>query len=276
MKKILVPIDFSACSRNSLKNAIIVAEKLRMELLLYHSVVVPVAFADGAPITAVDMGFEEMEAHAESSMKKLKEEFPDLKRVTHSDVLQYGSLQESISELVDKENIGLILMGTHGASGFEAALLGSNTYHVMKHVQCPVIALPENADITKMSHIALAGDYKSVPDHDTLQFVMEFARAFYAQIHIIHIDKGEVVVKDQIDIARSMERYLKNTEHTFHFRKFEDVEEGLVAFAKEKEIDLLVMIAKHHGFFERLRHGSSTKKMLMDIPMPLMVLQEQK
>ena len=274
MKKILVPIDFSNCSRNALKNAIKIAEKLNMELMLYHSVVVPVAFADGAPITAVDMGFEEMEAHAESSMQKLAAEFPDLKRVKYSNMLQYGSLQESISELVEKEEVSLILMGTHGASGFEAALLGSNAYHVMKHVDCPVIALPENSDITKMKHIAFAGDYQSVPNHDVLQFVMDFARAFYAQIHIIHIDKGHVVVKDQIDIARSMERYLKNTEHTFHFRKFDDVEEGLVAFAKEQNIELLVMIAKHHGFFDRLRHGSHTKQMLMDIPMPLMVLHE--
>lgn len=274
MKKILVPVDFSACSKSALKNAIKIAERMHMELLLYHSVVVPVGFAEGAPVGGVDLGFTEMEEQCKTDLSALKAEFPLLEKIPHREVIQYGSLAESINELIEKEDVQLILMGTHGATGLSGALLGSNAYHVMKNINKPVIALPEGADITKMTRIALAGDYKSIPNPELIKMVIELARAFYAQIHIIHIDKGDVVVKDQIDIARGMEKYLKNTTHTFHFRKFEDIEDGLIAFSNEKKIDLLAMIAKNHTFFDRLRNGSHTKKMMLEIPMPLMVLHE--
>lgn len=274
MKKILVPVDFSDCAKSALKNAIKIAERMQMELLLYHSVVVPVGFAEGAPVGGVDLGFAEMEKQCKADLANLKEEFPLLAKIPHREVIQYGSLAESINELIEKENVQLIVMGTHGATGLSGALLGSNAYHVMKNINKPVIALPKDADITKMTRIALAGDYKSIPNPELIKMVIELARAFYAQIHIIHIDKGDVVVKDQIDIARGMEKYLKNTTHTFHFRKFEDIEDGLIAFSNEKKVDLLAMIAKEHTFFDRLRNGSHTKKMMLEIPMPLMVLHE--
>ena len=274
MKKILVPVDFSDCSKTALNNAIKIAEHMQMELLLYHSVVVPVGFAEGAPVGGIDMGFEEMEAQCRKDLEAMVADYPMLEKIPHKEVLHYGNLSESINDLIEEENVALIVMGTHGASGLSGALLGSNAYHVMKHVDLPVIALPEGSDISMMKHIALAGDYLSIPRPELLKMVIDIARAFFAQIHIIHIDKGEVVVKDQIDIARSMEKYLKNTNHSFHFRSFEDVEEGLIAFTKEMNIELLAMVAKNHSFFDRLRKGSHTKKMMMEIPMPLMVLHE--
>lgn len=274
MKKIVVPIDFSKCSKNALANAIKIAERMKMELVLYHAVALPVGFAEGAPVGAYDYGFEELEKQARKDLNSLVEAFPLINKLTHQTCVQYGPLYEGINEMNEDGSVALVVMGTHGASGFAKALIGSNTYNVMKSIACPVIALPEDADITKMTHIGIAGDFISVPNPDLIHIVIDLARAFYAQIHVVHIDKGEVEVKNQIDVARRMEKYLKNTNHTFHFRKFEDVEEGLESTAKELNIQLLAMIAKHHGFFDKLRHGSHTKKMILDIPLPLMVLHE--
>lgn len=275
MKKILVPIDFSDCAANALRNAIKIAERTQMELVLYHSLVVPVGFAEGAPVGGGDFGLEEMEKKAKKDMAELVKTFPQLKKVKFSEVIQYGSLYEPINEMVASENVTLVVMGTHGASGFAKNLVGSNAYHVMKNVDCPVIALPEDADITKMTQIGLAGDYLNVPNVELIRSLIDIARAFYAQIHVIHIDSGEVLVKDQIEIARRMEKYLKNTNHTFHFRKFDDIEEGLIAFKEEKKLDMMAMIAKHHNLFDRVIGKSHTKSMMLDIPMPLMILHEK-
>ena len=274
MKQIIVPIDFSDCSKNALKNAIKIAERMHMELIMYHSVLVPVGFAEGAPVGSVGYDFEELEGESRKQLEECASEFALLEKIPHRKMIQYGTLHENINELMQTEDIALVVMGTHGASGIAKTLIGSNAYHVMKHVKCPIIALPEDADIGNMSHIALAGDYIRVPDSGTIQLVIDLAKAFYAQLHIIHIDKGNVMVKDQIEIARRMDKYLKRINHSFHFRKFDDVEEGLLAFAKEVNIELIAMISKHHSLFERLRHASHTKKMILDIPMPLMVLHE--
>ncbi len=274
MRKIVVPIDFSECSKNALRNAIKIAERMNKELILYHSVVIPVGFAEGAPVGTMDMNLDELEIQSKKDLKALVTEFPMLEKINYQSFIQYGPLHEGINDLNEENKVALVVMGTHGASGFAKALLGSNAYHVMKHVACPVVAIPEGSDITQMTHIGLAGDFMSIPNPELILDVIDLAKAFNAQIHVVHIDTGEVDVKQQIDIARRMEKYIKHTNHTFHFRKFDDVEEGLQATAKELDIQLFAMVARHHGFFDRLRHTSHTKKMVLDIPMPLMVLQE--
>lgn len=274
MKKILVPIGFSECSKSALKNALKIAERMNMELLLHHSVVVPIGFAEGAPVGGIDLGIEEIEHQAKKDMEDLIKSLPLLEKISYQKFIQYGSLQESIHDLVGEEEIALIVMGTHGASGLSGALLGSNAFNVMRNVHVPVIALPQDADISRMKHIALAGDYLSIPNPELIQMVVDIAKSFFAHLHIIHIDKGTVEIKDQIDIARALEKYLKHINHSFHFRAFDDVDEGLIEFSKEMSVELLVMISKRHSFFERMRHASHTKKMMLEIPMPLMVLHE--
>ena len=274
MKKILVPIDFSSCSKNALSNAVQIAERMNMGVILYHSVIVPMGLAEGMPAGNVGYDFEELESSSRSNLKQLAAEVSGLSKISSKDIIQYGTLHDGINDLIEQENIALVIMGTHGASGLAKALIGSNAYHVIKHVNVPVIALPVDSDISRMKHIALAGDYRNVPAHDSIHLVADIVKAFLGQLHIIHIDKGEVLAKEQIDIARSMHKYLNHINHSFHFRKFDDVEEGLLDFAKEMKIEMIAMISKHHSFLERLRNSSHTKKMILDIPMPVMVIQE--
>jgi len=274
MKKILVPIDFSSCSKNALSNAVQIAERMRMEIVLYHSVIVPVALTDGIPAGNLDYDFHALEKSARERIERLTEELPSLLKIPHQSVIQYGALHESINDLCDEDDIALIVMGTHGASGFAKALIGSNAYRVIKHAKIPVIALPVDANISRMKNIALAGDYHSVPEHNAIQLVADIVKAFLGELHIIHISKEDILVNQEINMARSMAKYLKHIPHSFHFKKFDDVEEGLLAFAKEEKIEMIAMISKHHSFLERLRHGSHTKRMILDIPMPMMVINE--
>lgn len=274
MKKILVPIDFSSCSKNALSNAVQIAERMKMGVILYHSVIVPVGLGEGMPAGNIGYDFEELETSSRARMEQLASELPELSKVSHQNIIQYGALHDSINELSQREEIALVVMGTHGASGLAKSLLGSNAYRVIKHVSMPVIALPENANIGRMKHLALAGDYLNIPDHDSIQLITDLVRAFMAHLHIIHIDKSDVLEKEQIDIARRMDKYLKHIKHSFSFRKFDDVEKGILEFAKEEKIDLVAMLSKQHSFLERLRHGSHTKKMILDIPMPIMVVHE--
>ena len=273
MKKIIVPVDFSACSDNALRNAIVIAKRMNMKLMLLHSYIIPVAVAEHAP-GFINQEIEMAEGSAQKQMVQLEEQFPGLKEVTYQNVVEGGTLLDSMRTLVKDYDVAMVIMGTHGASGIQRALLGSNAYNIMKHLPCPVIALPEDADIKQMKRIGLGGDYKSIPSADCLKSVIELARAFYAELMIIHIGEDQDLEHSEMEIARGMEKYLKNTKHSFHFRKDTHVEDGLVNFAKEHEIDLLAMISKRHSFLERLTQGSQTRRMMLDIPMPLMVMHE--
>ncbi len=273
MKKILVPLDFSDCSDNALKNAIRLAERMNMELILMHSYTVPAAMAEHAP-GALIQELELAEMKAKNEFANLEERFPDLADVKYQESVEGGMLLDNVKGLVKANDVAFIVMGTHGASGLQRVLLGSNAYSIMKHVKCPVIAIPDGADITKMKHIALGGDYKSIPGHDCIQPLIDLTKALYAELHVIHIDQDKELDHDEMDIARGLDKYLKSVKHSFHFKNDYDVEEGLLSFVKEQNVGLLAMISRHHSFLDRLSHGSETKRMMMDIPMPLMILHE--
>lgn len=273
MKKILVPLDFSGCSDNALKNAIRIADRMNMELILMHSYIVPVAMAEHAA-GFLTQEIELAEKNATDRFDRLEERFPDLKDINYQRFVEGGTLLDNIRGLIKAHDVAFIIMGTHGASGLQRVLLGSNAYSIMKHVKCPVIAIPEGADMSRMKHIALGGDYKSIPSHDCIQPLVDLTRALYAELHVIHIDQDKELDHNEMETARGIEKYLKSVKHSFHFKNDYDVEEGLLTFVKEENIGLLAMISRHHSFLDRLSHGSETRRMVMDIPIPLMVMHE--
>tara|TARA_R110001599_G_scaffold285347_1_gene487567 strand:- start:8916 stop:9737 length:822 start_codon:yes stop_codon:yes gene_type:complete len=271
MKKIIVPIDFSDCSKNALTNAIVVAERMNMELVLLHSFMLPMATTDGTPIMVGSM-IDDLQKASESSMASFVKKMPELDRVEYSTEVTAGLLLNGLNDVLEKHDTAFVIMGTHGASGLKRAFMGSNAHTVIKNVDCPVIALPEDADITKMKRIAMSGDYKHTPVAQTIEPAIALAKAFFAHLSIIHIDQDKNLEHNEIEIAKSLEKYLKKVNHSFHFKRDYDVEEGLLSFAKEDNIDLLVMISRHHSFLDRIARGSETKRMVMDIPMPLMIM----
>lgn len=273
MKKILVPLDFSECSDNALKNAIRIADRMHLELILMHSYVVPVAMVEHAA-GFLTQEIEQAEKNAKGQLDRLEERFPDLKSVSYQRSVEGGTLLDNIRGLIKAHDVAFIVMGTHGASGLQRVLLGSNAYSIMKHVKCPVIAIPDGADVTRTKHVALGGDYKSIPTHDCIQPLVDLTKALYAELHVIHIDQDQELDHSEMETARGIEKYLKSTKHSFHFKKDFDVEEGLLKFVKEQNVGLLAMISRHHSFLDRLAHGSETKRMIMDIPIPLMVMHE--
>lgn len=272
MKKIIVPIDFSNCSVNALKNAITIAKRLNSEIILCHCLTMPIGFAEGAGLT--DYGFDELQNQAKSDLDDLLKSFPSFNELKSKRLVEFGPLQDLVNAQFTSEDNAMVVMGTHGAKGFIGELMGTNAYNVIKHANCPVLALPESADITQMKKVAVAGDYKSVPSSHLLHSVIDLAQAFYAHLSIVHIDQDDTLEHNEIEIARGMDKYFKNVRHSFHFRKDADLEEGLISFVEEENIDLLVMISHQRNFIDRLMHKSDTKSLVMHIPMPIMVLKE--
>jgi nucleotide-binding universal stress UspA family protein len=275
MKKIIVPIDFSDCSINALNNAALVADALHMELVICHALMAPSGFAAEIPISTVDMGLEAIEKQAEEDIKKLINNSESIQKVPHHYEVQYGALSSYLEKLTTElDDVAIVIMGTHGAEGLQKFLLGSNAFHIMRHLNCPVLALPEKTDLKQMKQLAFAIECDNVPSHDIITMVVSLTKAFFGELHLIHVDNQEVYEKGQLEVARGLEKYLRGISHKFHFKQDENVNEALMEFTKEHKIDLLMMVAKHSPLLERLKHKSHTKQMMLDIPITLMVFHD--
>jgi nucleotide-binding universal stress UspA family protein len=144
IRQILCPIDFSEFSQHALHHAVALAKWYRASLMLLHV----------QPILAVPAGPPEMlptmvltrdqQQQLLVAMRKLVAEEVGETVLTHVEVLE-GNPAREIVDRAKEMSSDLIVMGTHGSSGFEHMLLGSVTERVLRKAFCPVLTVPRQA-----------------------------------------------------------------------------------------------------------------------------------
>lgn len=139
LAKILVPVDFSECSKKALAYAVSFARRFKAELVLLH-VVEP--YAPYPEMTAWDAASLET-ASREFGEEELQFLRQSIQTEIHcSTVLKTGNAHREIVDAA-KEN-GVDLISTHGYTGLSRALLGSTTEQVVRRAGCPVLVVREN------------------------------------------------------------------------------------------------------------------------------------
>jgi nucleotide-binding universal stress UspA family protein len=142
IKSILVPIDFSGPSKLALKYAVPFAGQFEAKLTLLH-VVEPVPMPDFAKAYPLMMENDRVLAASKAQLERLmKQETIDPKIVEQTLVRQGRSFYE-ITDAARTLEVDLIIISTHGYTGFKHALLGSTTERVVRHAPCPVLVVRE-------------------------------------------------------------------------------------------------------------------------------------
>ncbi len=272
IKNILVPIDFSDCAKNALKNAIELAKLSEARLTLLNAFHVPVPHSPVGTATIVQTLAHEVEEVAIEDFKKLKNEFPELDAMQCKFVVEHGFAIDRILAGIKTYQSDLIVMGTVGASGVEEVVLGSNTNRIIKQSSVPVLAIPSDASIADISNIVLASDYGEIHDYEKLAAIKTIVDLFHANLHVIHIGKKPMIDEDSVIGARSLERALKGLDKTYNYINHNNFEEALFKFVAEKDIDMLAMLPREHNWIERILMVSHTRKIVFHTKIPLLTI----
>jgi nucleotide-binding universal stress UspA family protein len=142
IKSILVPIDFSGPSKLALKYAVPFAEQFEAKLTLLH-VVEPVPMPDFARTYPLLIENDKLMAASKAQLELLmKQEAIDPKIVDQT-LVRLGRCFHEIADAARTLKVDLIIISTHGYTGFKHALLGSTTERVVRHAPCPVLVVRE-------------------------------------------------------------------------------------------------------------------------------------
>ena len=141
-RRILHPSDFSAASNAAFKKAIEMAKASRAELLIVHVInpIVPVA---GEGYVSPKM-YEDLAASTRAwARKQLDRLLGKAKKsgVRGKGVLAEGAAHEQIARIAKTKRADLVVMGTHGRSGFARLFLGSVAGRVVAAAPCPVLTV---------------------------------------------------------------------------------------------------------------------------------------
>ncbi len=145
--KILIPIDFSEYSQEALRQACDLGRRFDSELHLIHVLhsVTPAGktTTEFRPLhESIVAGWKE---EAEQKLDKLPDASMGPKRVDRKVI--FGNPALEIVNYADAHGIDLIVMGTHGRTGFKAWMAGSVAERVVRFAHCPVLVVRPKSDV---------------------------------------------------------------------------------------------------------------------------------
>ncbi|HLT53290.1 MAG TPA: universal stress protein [Flavobacteriaceae bacterium] len=239
MKRILVPTDFSKEAENALKVAAQLAKKHNAEIYLLHLLELPLHQVDALS------GHSEL-PEAMFFMKLAHKKFEDTMNQDYLegiDVHETVNFQQSfagIKDICKEENIDLIVMGSHGASGFKEMFIGSNTEKVVRTSDVPVLVIKNEHKEFKVHDFVFASDFKK-DNKETYKQAAKLAKSFDAKIHLVMVNTANTFVTTSEANERIL-NFIKDVDYeNYSINIYNDktVENGILNFSRSIDADLI-------------------------------------
>lgn len=287
-RHILSPVDFSDCSRHALDHALAIAQWYGGTVTALH-VMPQLAYADPIIGGALLYTPEDLDrAHAELDRLVAAEAgtTPVETRIMS------GSAGAAIVEEAKDLPADLVVLGTHGRSGFTRLMLGSVTERVLRHAPCPVLTVPPRVpDVVPtgpvMFHRILCAVDFSASSLKALAYAASLARETGAHLTLTHVVELAPVYEPALiggnsltaDIEVAAERATRGRLETLapagvpvstvvtSGKPYRQV----LALAESEKSDLIV-IGVHGGLGDRLHFGSTTNHVVRAAACPVLSL----
>ncbi len=196
-----------------------------------------------------------------------------------------------IYDYAKKKKIDLIVMGTHGRTGFQHAIMGSVTEKVIRKSKLPVFTAHASdtlVPLSKMKDLVVPLDF-SASSAAGLDEAVKFAKKFDLRLNLLHIVPKHIELNTSdsyIDVIQeypnvldeAMER-LKDFEKKYsHFNNLRlqvskgKVVDEILEFCNDHEVDMIMMAKRGYSLAEQIFLGKTTERLIQKTNIPLMVL----
>jgi len=302
IRRILCPVDFSACSRAAVDYAMAIAHWYGASVTALHVFPLPpVAAAPTGPIIMdpILLTVAERE-HLLADARRLLE----VERApgTQTDaVIRQGAVPAEILAQADSMQADLLVMGTHGRSGVDRWLLGSVTEKVLRRSRCPVLTVPPGlpdavpAAPVLFKHIVCPVDF-SDSSMRALEYAKSLAREADAELTVTHAVTPEFEIpfdypvgETSFTLAEAQKLYEGHAKRRLDALTREDTEactvrplltrgkpwKEILRVAARVQADLIVMGVQGRGAADLMFFGSTTQHVVRQATCPVLTIKAQ-
>lgn len=277
MRNILLPTDFSENSKNAIRFAMKFFEG---EPCTFHilNTEKPTKYMT-AEIRSSAPGSSLYKNLINANKKQLAEIIEDCEATSDNEnftfvpIVDFANITEAINQVVASHNIELIVMGTKGATGAAKALFGSNTIKVVRNVNSPVLAIPENYTFQEIKSILLSLNYQYDITSKNMEILLDVVTKNNASLKVLETLEKEEEAIEGIAIKRKMtEEIFKEIEFKHYAINNIPAPMAISAFEQLIPIQLHAMIVNRESFLDRFISGSDTSKISYASSVPLLAL----
>ena len=271
MKTILVPTDLSPLADGALQVAANLARTYGARILLVHYLPFSIApLSADADVIAIASYLNEEEAEATSGLQQAADN-PlyhgiDITPITCRD-------QNGLYATMTERGADLIVLGTHGTSGWDEWLFGSNAEHIVRAAHCPVLVVkqaiknfaPKNAVAAIDMDDALRQQWPPYPFDAGGNRLKQFV--YVSTPNDMLAAEGVHAWMDELAGEKGL------TDYELHIRQARTVEVGILNYARERQADLIIVYTYGHTGLRHLLQGSVAEDVLNHAPVPVLILQ---
>lgn len=271
MRPIIVPIDFSDCSINAFMHALSIAKRSELDLVLVwvkkpEENQVPFLETTEDPKKAVTAEFEKMVAKYQPELPASKIEFR----------IREGKVNKEIVKEAYESAAFLIVVGTHGISGFEEFWIGSNAQKLVSEAPCPIITIRGGIKISKeLTRIILPID-ATIETRQKVPFTSLIAKLFEAEVHILVLYTSKVQAErlQTEEYAEQAAKYLHENKIKFIIETVEvkELVEDIITYAKLVDANLISIMSEMVKSTKNLWLGSYAHQMVNHCPVPVLTI----
>lgn len=277
IQKILVPYDFSETSELALEHASFMAKLLKAELTLLH-VVESYSFTS-AISNAFSKTQRDFESKVESSANENLQQIAN--NLHHKDGIKVnirtdvGKIYKTIISVGEEIDTDIIIMGTHGVSGVQELLIGSNAFRVVSAASCPVITVQTHARKIGFKDIILPID-NSKESRQKVIHAIEIAKHYNSVIHI-----AGIVTMSDLELQRRFEvkihqvkEFIEKHEIPFTVKMFKGDNIATISmdYAYEINADLILIMTEQEINSTGLLMGSFAQQIVNHSKVPVLTV----
>ncbi|MBI2213790.1 MAG: universal stress protein [Acidobacteria bacterium] len=277
--RILVPVDFTDTSTVALATARRLAEGYDAEMLALFAdtFVPPIAYAD-VPVGWYDENLDELKGAATTRLVSyLREHVGEVAKwearvVTDTPV-------HAILATANEWNADLVVMGTHGWSGWRRVLLGSVAESVLHELDVPIVTIRHRdgepaTGINGIKRLLCPVNYSEVA-REAIAVAGSIAEAFDGEIYVVHVIEAERTEPHEGDLDALREWIPHEMRHRCLYKELVihgHAAEMVIDLAAKLESDMIVVGAQHRRFVDTTVIGTTTERILRHAGCPVITV----
>ena len=248
--RILVPVDFSDISEIAIRTAAAMAKLFNVQLILLHVMEYKEYYFSVLPEAKLLMPhIDDLKIETRKKLDEMQSMIKSEMGIRPEIFITTGNIESEIRDYATKENVGLIIMGTHGVSGYKEIFIGSNAQRVVTLSEIPVLTITKEVS-GGFRKIVLAFD-NSLHSRQKVNIAAEIASIYKAEVHILGIlTDSDNEEKHKLKIKlHSVENIITNRDLTFitHILVAENMAKTALRYADENKCDLMVINTGHES-----------------------------
>jgi nucleotide-binding universal stress UspA family protein len=279
MKTLLIPVDFTPTSDNTIKFAVEWAKRYEYERIillktLYDSIFNSVALSEGYANVNKEYANQDRE-QTRARMNELCESLQAQTGLSVRTAVSEEPLLRAVMDIIRAERTDMIMLGSDNYTYSSGSMVANHVISIAKASPVRVMVVPSTYTYRPITNALVPVDFNTV---DTLQKLHAYgASTLWSDmtLHVLNVDVKEryLTPDEEFKIAEAnLHELLQHFKHELHYSNEKDPIKGIKNYLGENDVQLIIALPGRHSFLYSLTHKSISEAIYRNAKEPVLIL----